>query len=55
MTRGWLLSTIAVGVVLGLVFAVFPVLDLDIAGWFFNATAGFAGGFTYWLLAGARA
>jgi len=40
VTRGWLLSTIAVGVVLGLVFAVFPVLDLDIAGWFFNAKAG---------------
>jgi len=40
VTRGWLLSTIAVGVVLGLVFAVFPVFDLDIAGWFFNAEAG---------------
>lgn len=40
MARGWLLSTIAVGVVLGVVFAVFPVLDLDIAGWFFNAKAG---------------
>jgi len=40
VARGWLLSTIAVGVVLGVVFAVFPVLDLDIAGWFFNAKAG---------------
>jgi lipid A 4'-phosphatase len=40
VARGWLISSIAVGLVIGLLFAVFPALDLDIAGWFFNPEAG---------------
>ncbi len=40
MARSWLFGSIAVGLVTGLLFAVFPVWDLDIAGWFFNAPAG---------------
>jgi lipid A 4'-phosphatase len=40
MGRRWVLSAIAVGVVAGLLFAIFPQLDLAIPGWFFDPVHG---------------
>jgi lipid A 4'-phosphatase len=40
MGRRWVLSAIAVGVVAGLLFAIFPQLDLAIPGWFFDPVRG---------------
>ena len=39
MTRGWLLASAALGLVLGAVFAVYPLIDLEVAGLFFNDQA----------------
>ena len=36
MSRGWLLSSIALGIALGALFAAFPRWDLDVAGLFFD-------------------
>ena len=36
MSRGWLLSSIALGIALGALFAAFPLWDLDVAGLFFD-------------------
>ena len=36
VTRNWLLATVAVGVLVGVLFAAFPLWDLEIAGLFFN-------------------
>jgi lipid A 4'-phosphatase len=38
--RRWLLATLAVGLVAGAVFAVFPLIDIEIARWFFDAETG---------------
>lgn len=39
MTRNWLLASVAVGVLVGVLFAAFPFWDLEIAGLFFDPTA----------------
>lgn len=36
VTRNWLLATVAVGVLVGVLFAAFPLWDLEIAGLFFD-------------------
>lgn len=36
MARGWLLASIAVGVALGIVFAAYPLIDLEVARLFFD-------------------
>jgi lipid A 4'-phosphatase len=36
VSRGWLLSSIALGVALGVLFAAYPLLDLQVADWFFD-------------------
>lgn len=36
MARGWLLASAALGLVLGIVFAVYPLLDLEVASLFFD-------------------
>lgn len=38
-TRNWLLASVAVGVLVGVLFAAFPFWDLEIAGLFFDPTA----------------
>jgi lipid A 4'-phosphatase len=39
VTRNWLLASVAVGVLVGVLFAAFPFWDLEIAGLFFDPTA----------------
>lgn len=39
VVRGWLLASAALGLVLGAVFAVYPVIDLEVARLFFNDQA----------------
>ncbi len=39
MTRNWLLASVAVGVLVGILFAAFPSWDLRIAGLFFDPNA----------------
>ncbi len=36
MARGWLLASVALGLFLGIVFAVYPSIDLEVAGLFFD-------------------
>jgi lipid A 4'-phosphatase len=36
VARGWLFATIALGLVLGIVFAVYPFIDLEVANLFFD-------------------
>jgi lipid A 4'-phosphatase len=40
MGRGWVLGAIAVGVVSGLLFAIFPQFDIEIPAWFFDPVRG---------------
>jgi lipid A 4'-phosphatase len=40
MGRSWVLGAIAVGAVTGILFAIFPQWDLEIAGWFWDPVAG---------------
>jgi lipid A 4'-phosphatase len=39
VTRNWLLASVAVGVLVGVLFAAFPFWDLEIAGLFFDPSA----------------
>lgn len=39
MSRGWLLSSIALGLALGILFAAYPLWDLQVAEWFFDHRA----------------
>jgi lipid A 4'-phosphatase len=39
VARGWLYASIAVGLCIGIVFAAFPALDLQVADWFFDHDA----------------
>jgi lipid A 4'-phosphatase len=36
VTRGWLLASIALGLILGLIFALYPFIDLEVASLFFD-------------------
>jgi lipid A 4'-phosphatase len=36
VARGWLLASVVLGLVLGLVFAAYPVIDLEVARLFFD-------------------
>jgi len=36
VSRGWLLSSIALGLALGALFAAYPLWDLQVADWFFD-------------------
>jgi lipid A 4'-phosphatase len=40
VSRGFLLSSIALGLALGVLFAAYPLLDLEVADWFFDHQAG---------------
>jgi lipid A 4'-phosphatase len=40
VARGWLLATIALGVALGLIFALYPFIDLEVASLFFDPGKG---------------
>ena len=40
MSRGFLLWSIALGLALGILFAAYPLLDVEIADWFFDHEAG---------------
>jgi len=39
VSRGWLLSSIALGLALGILFAAYPLWDLQVAEWFFDPRA----------------
>ena len=39
MSRGWILSSIALGIVLGALFAAFPLWDVQISDWFYDHQA----------------
>jgi lipid A 4'-phosphatase len=39
VSRGWLLSSIVLGLVLGALFAAYPLWDLQVADWFFDHEA----------------
>jgi lipid A 4'-phosphatase len=36
VARGWFIASLAIGAVVGILFAAYPDLDLQVAGWFFD-------------------